>query len=94
MSEVSLKELFHSSGVTLANIAREIGVNKSALTRWAKRKIPAERAVDIARVTGIPRHLLRPDLWSDETRTDPADAADFLDKDPDSRSPRAEGDAR
>jgi hypothetical protein len=39
----------------------QIGVSQPAISKWAK--IPSERAKEIARVTGIPLHMLRPDLW-------------------------------
>jgi DNA-binding transcriptional regulator YdaS (Cro superfamily) len=42
------------------------GVDKSRLTRWAKNGIPAERVLDVERITGIPREQLRPDLYTRE----------------------------
>lgn len=41
-------------------IARELGLAPSSVWRWAE--VPAERVVDVERITGIPRHVLRPDL--------------------------------
>lgn len=47
--------------VALANM---LGVDHTAVVKWRKRnKIPAARVPDVARITGIPRHELRPDLW-------------------------------
>jgi DNA-binding transcriptional regulator YdaS (Cro superfamily) len=57
-------------------LARLLGIAHPALYRW--RQIPAGRIVEIERLTGVPRHLLRPDLykgWSGaiaQTKTDPA----------------------
>lgn len=47
----------------MAGLARAIGVNKSTITRWATGRVPAERVLDVERVTGVPRHDLRPDLY-------------------------------
>ena len=45
----------------LAQIARALGVTKAAVGRWER--VPAERVVEIERITGIPRQQLRPDLY-------------------------------
>jgi len=49
------------SDTTLEALARALRVNRSTVLRWQKR-VPANRLLDIERVTGIPRHRLRPDL--------------------------------
>lgn len=44
-------------------------VNKSTVSRWADGKIPAERVLEIERISGVSRHDLRPDLYPrDKTR--------------------------
>jgi DNA-binding transcriptional regulator YdaS (Cro superfamily) len=45
-----------------ARIARECGITRAAVVKWEK--VPAERLVVIEKVTGIPRHELRPDIFS------------------------------
>lgn len=45
----------------LSRIAREIGVTRGAVAAW--RRVPAERVLAVARITGIPPHELRPDLY-------------------------------
>lgn len=45
----------------LARLAREIGITRGAVAQWDK--VPAERIGDVARVTGIPFNVLRPDLF-------------------------------
>jgi DNA-binding transcriptional regulator YdaS (Cro superfamily) len=45
-----------------ARIARELGLSRSAVTQW--RRVPADRLIDIERITGIPRRRLRPDLFA------------------------------
>jgi DNA-binding transcriptional regulator YdaS (Cro superfamily) len=39
------------------------GVDKATVTRWAQNKVPAERVVELERLTGISRHDLRPDIF-------------------------------
>ena len=51
---------------TRAEVAARLNVDKSQLTRWAQRGIPAARVVDVERITGIPREQLRPDLYTRE----------------------------
>lgn len=47
----------------LADLARLVAVDKSTVTRWARKTVPAERVVEVERVTGISRKELRPDLY-------------------------------
>jgi DNA-binding transcriptional regulator YdaS (Cro superfamily) len=46
-------------------VASEIGVTPAMWSRWetGKRKIPAERVLDIESLTGVSRHDLRPDIF-------------------------------
>jgi len=43
-------------------IARALGVSKQAVHQWTR--VKAEYCATVERITGIPRHKLRPDLWS------------------------------
>jgi DNA-binding transcriptional regulator YdaS (Cro superfamily) len=36
-------------------------ISPQAISQW--KKVPAERVLDVERVTGIPRHELRPDIY-------------------------------
>lgn len=42
-------------------LARELGIKHTAMYSWTR--VPAERVLDIERVTGISRHELRPDIF-------------------------------
>jgi DNA-binding transcriptional regulator YdaS (Cro superfamily) len=42
---------------------RLMGIKRRALFYWKKRGLPAERVPECSRMTGVPRHELRPDLW-------------------------------
>lgn len=57
-----LRAYREGSKQSLEQIAALFGVNKTTVMRWEER-VPAERALDIERATGVPRWELRPDLW-------------------------------
>lgn len=44
----------------LARLARALDITRGAVAQWEK--VPAERVVEVETATGIPRHVLRPDL--------------------------------
>lgn len=47
-----------------AALARRLGISRNAISDWrAANCIPAERVLDIERLTGVPRHLIRPDIY-------------------------------
>jgi len=60
-----LKTLFRASGRSQRHIAAALGRSEGAISQWVtgERAIPADLVVKLEEVTGIPRHLLRPDLW-------------------------------
>lgn len=43
-------------------LARRLGVKRQSVQQW-KKQIPAERVLEIERLTGVSRHELRPDLY-------------------------------
>ena len=59
----NLVELLRSRDIKLIDVAKAANVDKATVSRWARRRIPAERVVDVERITGIPRHELRPDIF-------------------------------
>lgn len=63
MMQPNLKSLLASRGLRLIDLARQARVDKATATRWAQRRIPAERVLDVERITGISCHELRPDLY-------------------------------
>lgn len=52
-----------SSRIRFSKIAELAGVDRSTVTRWNNRKVPAERVFLVERLTGVSRHVLRPDLF-------------------------------
>jgi len=68
----NVREKIKQSGCTLANLAREMRVEKSTVTRWMQSRVPAERVADISAITGIPKHELRPDIFDPAPQKEPA----------------------
>jgi DNA-binding transcriptional regulator YdaS (Cro superfamily) len=61
---------------TISALAKKLGITRSAICQWPR--IPAERVVEIEKVTGVPRAELRPDLYAppeDVPAKEPAGAA-------------------
>lgn len=55
-------------GLSKAASALEID-NPSVVANWRTRgRIPAERVLDVERITGISRHELRPDIFGEPER--------------------------
>jgi DNA-binding transcriptional regulator YdaS (Cro superfamily) len=52
-----------------AGLAREVGVSAEAVRLWRlkKRRISPRHVSAVSRITGIPRHDLRPDLWEPQS---------------------------
>lgn len=42
-------------------LARALGITHQAILQW--KRVPAERVIEIERITGIDREHLRPDLY-------------------------------
>jgi DNA-binding transcriptional regulator YdaS (Cro superfamily) len=45
----------------IVKLSLALGLSRGAASQW--RRIPAERVLEVERVTGIPREILRPDLY-------------------------------
>lgn len=53
-------------GLSQDDLAAMFGLRGSGtISKWEKRRVPAERVLEVERKTGIPRHRLRPDLYPD-----------------------------
>lgn len=46
---------------SVVELAQILGISKQALSQWVR--IPAEHVVTIERLTGLPRHIQRPDVF-------------------------------
>lgn len=56
-----LREYFDEERGRRVALAAALAINPGAISQWDR--VPAERVLDVERVTGIPRHELRPDLY-------------------------------
>jgi DNA-binding transcriptional regulator YdaS (Cro superfamily) len=45
----------------LRAFARLLGITHQAIAQWDR--VPAERVIEVERATGVPRGVLRPDLY-------------------------------
>jgi DNA-binding transcriptional regulator YdaS (Cro superfamily) len=68
MRDPILQEALKVRG-TISRIAAAAGVTPSAVSQW--QKVPAERVLSVAEITGLAPHELRPDVFP---APQPADA--------------------
>lgn len=64
--QTRLRTHLAAQGLRLIDLAKLAGVDKATATRWAQHRVPAERVLEVERVTGISRHDIRPDLYPRE----------------------------
>jgi len=73
-TKMALANFRSSHGLTLDGAAAALGVDRKTVLRWEQGKvlIPAERVLEVERVTGISRYELRPDLAAIFAKTEAA----------------------
>ena len=59
--ETALEKAIKAVGSSV-RLAAMLGVKYQSIQYW-KRRIPAERVLEIERITGVSRHELRPDIY-------------------------------
>lgn len=65
MTKTALQTAIERCG-SQAALAERIGVRQTLVSYWvtkAKAGVPAEYVLPIERITGVPRHELRPDIY-------------------------------
>ena len=50
-------------GSGFAELANRLGLSRQAVYKWLEAGVPAERCAEVERLTGVQRHLLRPDIF-------------------------------
>ena len=60
---ISLRSLLNLKNMRLSQLATALNVNKSLVTRWSQKQVPAERVLQVESATGIPRDMIRPDIY-------------------------------
>lgn len=60
MSDDILKHAIETAGGPSA-LSRELGISSQAIPQW--RRVPPNRVLEVERITGISRHVLRPDIF-------------------------------
>src|SRR6185295_4248189 len=60
MREPGLEEAIRAAG-GVSELARQLGISQPSVSNWTR--IPAERVATIESLTGVPRTILRPDLY-------------------------------
>ena len=65
MTDHAIHKFRQERDMPLSEAAKLIGVSTTIVWQWENgtRRVSAERAVEIERITGIPREQLRPDLF-------------------------------
>lgn len=64
----ALKRAINAAG-GLAGLAEPLGISIQAISQWDE--VPPLRVLAVERISGVPRHELRPDLYPS---TEPAEA--------------------
>lgn len=57
---IKIVEIAAEKSGGLVALAADLGIKHQALYSWTR--VPAERVIDIERITGVSRHDIRPDL--------------------------------
>ncbi len=60
--EAGLRRAYEAAGGIPA-LADALGINRTGVWRW--KRVPAERVGQIERLYGVPRAILRPDLFGE-----------------------------
>jgi TorA maturation chaperone TorD len=75
MREGGLDEAIRAAGGVGA-LARALGISQPSVSNW--NRIPAERVLAVEALTGVPRQVLRPDLYPDGEAPTEVDEVDLL----------------
>jgi TorA maturation chaperone TorD len=72
MRDQGLEQAISAAG-GITELARRIGISQPSVSNWER--VPAERVLSVEAATGIPRVVLRPDLFAADATIDEVEAA-------------------
>lgn len=58
---INIQDAFDAERGLRLKVAKSLGITHGAVSQW--RRVPAERVLGVEKVTGIPRYVLRPDIY-------------------------------
>ena len=61
---MTFDEILQRAKIRGSELARGLGITHGAVSQWDQ--VPMNRVLDVERLTGIPRHELRPDIYPPE----------------------------
>jgi TorA maturation chaperone TorD len=64
MRDQGLEEAIRAAG-GVSELARQLGISQPSVSNWTR--IPAERVVAVESLTNVPRNVLRPDLYGEQS---------------------------
>lgn len=70
MSDEALSSAIKAAGGATA-LGRALRITHAAILKW--KRTPAERVLEVERITGVSRHDLRPDIYPRSERSPEAD---------------------
>lgn len=59
----NLLDLIQRADLRRIDVAEQMGVGKSLITRWCQTGVPPKRCVAVAKLLGVDPHVLRPDIF-------------------------------
>ena len=66
----ALKQHRADRDLTLEAVGNRLGVDKSTISRWERRGVPADRILEVSNRLGIPREKLGPRLFKGYSQTE------------------------
>jgi DNA-binding transcriptional regulator YdaS (Cro superfamily) len=60
---IAIVEMAAEKAGGVVALARELGIKHTAMYSW--KRVPAERVLDVERISGVSRHVIRPDIFGD-----------------------------
>lgn len=62
MATSGVEQVIKQSG-GIGALAERLGISPQAVHKWRKSGVPAERILELEELSGVPREVIRPDLY-------------------------------